>query len=511
MRAPVVTILAFAGLAFAGVGALALPAWAAPDNSRSIVIAYSSEPATLDPCDFESNQPLILKNNVVQSLTDLDPSTGAVTPVLATAWTRKGPTTWEFKLRHGVTYSDGTPFNATAAVFGINRDLNTSDITCTDQSKVGEKLTPTAIDDDTIQIVTDKPAPILPRELAFVDLPSPKATPPHAKTANPIGTGPYVFDKWEPGQYLAVHRRADYWGPMPDVESAKVVYRREPSVLANMVKTGEADLGLPVLEQYATTNDRTRRYPQNSTFYLRLSVQSPPFNDLRVRQAVDYAIDRKTIVEALMGRTALPSEQVVAETVNAYMPQYKGPGFDPARAKQLLAEAKQAGVPVDAHINFVGMTNQFSGSDEVLQAVTQDLQNVGFNVTLQVVDIGAWSKVLFKPFPPNQPPTILSVKNRNVTGDASSTFTSYIDAAGCCSTANNPTMNALIDAARQIDDPAARGAAWQKAALEEYTTDLSLIPVAELYQLLMLSPRIDYQPTGQTEVMQLPLRDIHFR
>jgi peptide/nickel transport system substrate-binding protein len=490
---------------------MARSAWAATGgDDHSIVIAYSAEPTSLDPCSFEANQALILKNNVVQSLTDLDPATGAVTPVLATSWTQKGPSTWTFTLRPGVKYSDGTPFDANAAVFGINRDLNTKEITCTDQSKVGEKLTPTALDANTLQIVTNKPSPILPRELAFVDLPSPNM-PAHAQTATPIGTGPYVFEKYVPGQYLTVRRWDGYWGPKPEVESAKVVYRREPSVLANMVVTGEADLGLPILEQYATSNDRTRRYPQNSTFYLRLSAQTPPFTDLRVRQAVGLAIDRKTIVEALMKRTATPSEQVVAHTVNAYMPNYSGPGYDPARAKQLLAEAKAAGVPVDAHINFVGMINQFSGSDEVLQYITQSLQSVGFNVTLQIVDLGAWGKVLFKPFPPDRPPTILAVKNRNVTGDASSTFTSYIDSAGCCSNTDNPMMNALLDNARQTADPALRTAAFQKAALAEYNSDVSLVPIAELYQLLMLSPRIDYQPTGQTEVMQLPLRDIRFR
>jgi peptide/nickel transport system substrate-binding protein len=486
------------------------PLAASAADSKTIVIAYGQEPTTLDPCDFESNPGLVSKGNVVQTLTDLDPRTADVVPLLATSWEKVDGRTWIFNLRDGVTYSDGHVFDGEAAAFGINRGMNTPEIACSDQAKVAEKLKVTVLAPNRIKIETDRDSPSLPRELAFLHLPSP-ATPAKQKTAIPIGTGAYTFVAWVHGQSIELKRRSTYWGKMPEVEGVKVLFRTEPLVRAQMVLTGEADLTYPVPEQLATNDDRTHEFSLSSVFYLRLPTNKPQFTDKRVREAVGLAIDKASLVKALLGRTAVPTESIVASTVNAYMPDRKPTPYDPAKAKQLLAAAKADGVPVGASIDFIAMVNQFTSSDEVVQSIEQNLQDVGLNVKLQIVDAAAWAKILFHPFPPNQKPkpTILSVKNRNSTGDGSLTFTSYLDSKGCCSATTDAKLDALINTARQTSDPAARTAAFRAASEYEADNDISLIPIAELQGLALVSRRITFQPNGQNEGMQLKLDDIH--
>ncbi len=493
------------GFAFA----LAAPALAV--DGKNLVIAFHTEPTTIDPCDLEADGGFVVNENVVQTLTDLDPKTSDVVPLLATSWTQENENTWVFKLRDGVTFSDGTPFNAEAAAWGINRGMNTPEITCSDQAKVAEKLKVSVVDPMTIRVVTEKASPTLPREFAFMHMPSPKSTPAKEKTAAPVGTGAYQFVEWKPGEQIVLKRRDSYWGTPPAVEGVTVLFRPEPSVRAQMVQTGEADIAYTVPPQFATTDDRTKEFALNAIFFLRLSTTIPPLNDIRVREAVRAALDKQNGVKALMDRIAVPTDNDVAESVNAYLPGYKEDGYNPDKAKQLLAAAKADGVPVDAKIDFIAMTSQFSGSAEIMSYLAQNLQDVGLNINLQTVDPKAWADILFTRSTPTDRPIILAARNRQPTGDASPTFTSYMDMGGCCAASRDATLAGLIDTARREADQAARRTAWQKAAEYEYTKDVSVLPVADLKGLMLLSNRIEYQPNGQTDGMQLRLGDISFK
>src|SRR3989337_1793604 len=94
------------------------------DRGTALTIAAQAEPDNVEPCNSQDARAVVLRHNVVQPLTDLDPNTGDVIPELALSTERQDPTTWIFKLRPGVTFHDGAPFNAAAAVFGLNRTLN---------------------------------------------------------------------------------------------------------------------------------------------------------------------------------------------------------------------------------------------------------------------------------------------------------------------------------------------------------------------------------------------------
>src|SRR5208283_5262918 len=146
-----------------------------------------------------------------------------------------------------------------------------------------------------------------------------------------------------------------YWGALPEVEGAKVIFRAEPFVMAQTVLRGEADLAFPIAPQFGTHDARTKEFSLSSTFFLRIPTDKPPFTDKRVREALRLAIDKATLVKSLLGQTATPTESVVASTVNAYLPERAATPYDPAKARELLAAAKADGVPVGASIDYIGM------------------------------------------------------------------------------------------------------------------------------------------------------------
>ena len=485
-------------------------------DGTALTIAAQAEPSNVEPCNSQDARAVVLRHNVVQPLTDLDPKTGDVVPELALSWERQDPTTWIFKLRPKVTFHDGAPLNAAAAVFGLNRTLNEAALKdCTTRGKVNTKVTPSVVDDLTLKVVTEKPDPILPRELSFVDLVSPN-TPTTGFTDHPIGTGPYTWGSWNRGQFLEINRWDGFWGEKPAPTKVRVVARTEASVRANMVKTGEADIAFPVAEVDATQDDRTRPFTENRVFFLRLPIQTAPFTDLRVRQAVGYAINKAQLASAILKRTGRPADQIVTESVNGFVPGYQGLPFDPAKAKDLVAAAKADGVPVDAPVDLVTEGGKFAGSDEIVQAAQQMLQAAGLNVHMRTVELGAWNTLLRKPpgsapktfgqFPPNQTPTILTVSHDNVAGDAAFTFPNYLTSKGCCTTANNPQVDQLVSQALAADG-AERARLFQQAAQTEYTQEAALVPLVEQLSLMLVSDRIDYRPNGLTGA-QLLLKDV---
>lgn len=479
-------------------------------DDHSVKIVTAVEPSGVEPCNAENGAAVILRYNVIQSLTDLDVDTREAVPLLATSWERTGDTTWVFNLRDGVKFHDGADLDAEAAAFGINRSLNNDAIACSNTAKVGDGvvLTPEATGPLELTITTSIPDPILPLELSYIDLVSPN-TPADEETDEPIGTGPYTWTAWNRGKNIVVDRWDGYWGDKPDVEHAEVLFRQEDSVRANVIKTGEADIGLSISDQDAPESDNTKTYPLDATFSYRLPSQSEPFSDMRVRQAFAMSIDKETIVPSILGRTGVPASQLVTESNNGYSTNYEDPGYQPDAAKKLLEEAANEGIDVSTEVDLVAFNGQFPGSDELQQAVQQNLQSVGFNVKLQIVDSPEWNKLLFKPFPVEQKPTVLAVKHDNSSGDASSSFTSYIATSGCCGAATNKHLDELLGTALSAEGDA-RTSAFQEVADYEYNEDLTIVGVASLQGLMLLSDRVEYEPNALTNRNKFELEAISF-
>ena len=479
-------------------------------EARDLTIVLASEPVSLDPCDTQdAANAQVLRANVLESLTRIDAETGEVTPLLAESWEASDDNReWTFTLKEGVMFHDGEAFNAEAAAASVNRVLNT-DIGCgngtTDQFPYEVSID--VVDEYTLRLTSSEPDGILPLRMTYIDLASP-ATETDAKTETPVGTGPFELGEVVQGQSITLTPFDEYWGDAPEATGVTYLYRTEPTVRASMIATGEADIAVPISAADATADDRTREYSDNRVLFLRTQTNKAPFNDPRVREAVQYAIDRETITSALMERSGEPYDQLVAPTVNAYIDGFTGPSYDPERAAELLEEAAADGVAVDTTVELVTRPDLFPGSDEVMQAVAQNLQDAGFSIEFRSLDTDAWLQLLRGPFPEDQVPNILAISHDNISGDASFTYPKYVASSGTNSTLQNADIDELI-AEAETKSGDERAELYQQASRLLYEEDFTLVPVALQTKLLLLGAGVEYEPNGLTGV-ELRIGDISF-
>ncbi|WP_416970818.1 ABC transporter substrate-binding protein [Streptomyces sp. 4F14] len=466
--------------------------------ANALTIAIPTDPTSLDPCDSQAADGVgTLRRNVTESLTDVDPAGGGVVPLLALSWRQDTPTTWTFKLRPNVRFQDGTPFDAAAAAFNVKRTMQ-PDLGCLNLGNIPDPFTATAVDATTLKVVTKGVDPILPLRIGWIDMVSTR-TPMNAKTSHPVGTGPYTFVRRTPGTDLEFKRFDGYWGTKPQAATVRYVFRSEASVRAATAKAGEADIAVPVALQDAVEGDRTRSYTQSRVFFLRLDTDKAPLNDLRVRQAIGYAIDKDKIVTALMGKTGKPTGQMVTSSVNGYIPDYKGPAHDPDKAADLIRQARAAGVDTGKRIELISRTTLFPGSGDVLQAVIQNLQDAGLDIRLVELDDNAYKDKIHATNSSGQPVSMTAVSHDNAFADASFSFPKYLASTGTVSTIRDPHLDALLRGAA-VAAGGKRADLYQEAARWAYERDAAIVPVAEQFSLLLLNKGVEYQPNGLTGI-----------
>ena len=234
---------------------------------------------------------------------------------------------------------------------------------------------------------------------------------------DPIGTGPYMLAEWNPGQNIMLERRDDYWGEAPAVEKATYVFRTDPAVAAAMVTQGEADLAPSIAAVDATNPDTDFSYLNSETLYLRIDSAIDPISDIRVREALNMAIDRDAFIGTLLPEGVVSAVAMVPPTTLGWNPDVKPYPYDPEQAKALLAEAKADGVPVDTTLYLIGRSNLFPDVIEVIEAMQQMLQDVGFNVEVQMVEVAEQEELYSKPYTEGRPPQMLAVQHDNSRGD----------------------------------------------------------------------------------------------
>ncbi|WP_454858380.1 ABC transporter substrate-binding protein [Rhizobium binxianense] len=193
------------------VGMLASPSYA-QDKSGDITIVLSSAVDVVEPCHMNSTGYIgqVLKTNVVETLTRLDPQTSEIKPNLATEWKQIDPQTWQIKLRQGVKFQDGSDFNADAVIAALNRQFS-PELQCRDTIRLFGKTTikTRALDPYTVEIKTSTPTPLMPTTLSQIGITAPNTSTKEA-TKSPVGTGPYVFTSWDPASKLVLTRFDGY-------------------------------------------------------------------------------------------------------------------------------------------------------------------------------------------------------------------------------------------------------------------------------------------------------------
>jgi peptide/nickel transport system substrate-binding protein len=495
---------------FGAAAVTLLSGTAMAQESRDIVVVLGEAPQVVEPCESALyGVGIIIKQNITETLTELDPSSGKPVPRLATSWEQVSDKTWRFKLREGVVFHDGTPFNADAVAYSLDRLMN-ANLTCMTRNKFFTPGTFTAkvVDDYTVDIDADPAQQILPSLLSTLVIISPK-TPMDEVSSKPVGTGPYVFESWTQGERVTLVRFEDYWGEKPQVEKATYVVRNESTVRAAMVATGEADIAPSIAVQDATDAELDFSYPNSETTRIRIGQDKAPLNDVRIRKALNLSTDRNAFVGTILSKDVQAASQLVVPSTLGYNPDLKPWAFDLDQAKALVEEARAAGVPVDSEIRLIGRQNLFPNINEVLEALTQMWAEAGLNVKLTMVERGQALELGTKPYAADRPPTMITDQHNNDMGDASFTVVYKYSSYGPQADASDPKLDELISkaAAATGDDRAKLFQETFRIITDDIVPDVMLFHMAGYARV---STKLDFRPTIATN-SELQLSRINFK
>ncbi len=365
----------------------------AAEAPESITIAILEGPGRIDP-HYQDGEMRRTMENVYERLIErdlVDPS--IFVPRLAASLPRLvDETTWELKLRRGITFHNGAPFNAAAAKYSIERVL--SDELDSDLREQIEKITGVdVVDDYTIRINTAGPDPVLPARLYMVQMVEPGAAADGLED-EAVGTGPYKFVEWVPGDSLTLTRNTDYWGPEPQIDDVKFVFLPDEQSRVAAVQAGDVHLAVGLSADSAGqmpklfVRDEGIEYP-----YLRMKNYEGPLGDYPdLRVAIAHALNVDDYIEFIyQGQAGRANCHIFGSGVFGHNPNITDRAYDPDMARQIIADSGYAGEP----ISFLANGTRWTKFDELSEAITADMQAVGLTVDFQLL---AWEVWLFDEF-----------------------------------------------------------------------------------------------------------------
>lgn len=385
--------------------AVALLAASLPAVAKELRIALSSEPTSLDPHFHAGQTNLALASHLFDRLIHTDEKQSLI-PGLALTWTAVDPLTWEFKLRPGVTWHDGSAFTADDVVFSLTRALSVPNAPSGFGSYLRNKSV-TKIDSHTVRIATTTPYPLLPNDMVTIPIVSHA----HCKDATTadynsgraaIGTGPYRFAGYVPGERFEFVSNPDYWGPKPAWDKIVLrTIRSGPARVAALL-AGETDVieDVPNVDVARLKTDGRVSVAQSPSFRVLFlqadqwrettpfvnakdgSAIKNPFRNVRVRRAISHAINREALVARIMEGNAQVAAQFLPEGFFGVSPAVKPATFDLEKSKRLLAEA---GLPNGFKVTLHGPAGRYPNDSRLLEAVAMMLTRSGIEATIETM------------------------------------------------------------------------------------------------------------------------------
>lgn len=471
-------------------------------QAAELKIGLSAEPSSLDP-HYHNLGP---NNQIAYTIFDtlvLQDSSQKLTPGLATSWKPISDTTWEFKLRQGVKFHDGSPFTAKDVVFSIERPAKVpnspSPMTLFTRSITDMKV----VDDFTIQFSTKVPYPLLPTDLSRVAIMEAKAAKPGVAEGMTteqlnngeglVGTGPYKFVEWIRGNRLVLEANKDYWGGKPTWD--KVIYRPMSNDAARVAALLAGDVDMienPPPADLKKLRDNPKvsisQAVSNRLIYIHLDSHSDeavgipdvkgknPLKDVRVRKALSMAINREAIDTRIMEGLGQPTGDFLPYPMFGTRKDAKPDKYDPDQAKKLLAEA---GYPKGFEITLGTPNDRYINDAEVAQAVASFWTRIGVKTKVEAVT----KTVFFKNRDEYKYSAYLAGWGAG-TGEMSDPLRSLVatpdKSKGFGGTNkgrySNPAMDAVLEEALKTVDDAKRSELLQKAS-KMAIDDQALIPI----------------------------------
>lgn len=377
----------FAALALVGAAILPQPSFAA----GKMVISSPQDPGSWDPIDTFLVNWASVATNLFEGLTYRGPDLKLV-PGLATSWeVLDDGMRIRFKLREGVSFHNGEPFNAEAVKFTFDRLLGDEGAKGPQQSNYNSIESVEVIDETTVDFIMNKPDPVMLTKLAGYGamIVPPKYIQEHGDdhfNSHPVGTGPFKFVSYEPKVNVALEANPDYWDGAPKLSELEYRFISEPSTAIAELQAGRVDLVIPptipigmIPTIEADSNLEVVTAPGPTVYALRFNTRDGITNDPRVRKAMIMAVDRDAIINSVLGGQAQPIASFQGPLSFGYDPEMKPLPYDPRQAQALLQEA---GVASDASVQIDVRGNEATFI-EVAQVVAAYLQTVGLNATIK--------------------------------------------------------------------------------------------------------------------------------
>lgn len=505
-----------------GIAALALMSAAPAAMAADLIIGLRAGPDFIDPHWSTLGSQAEALRHVFDTLVDVDEKL-QLKPGLAISWEPIDDTTWEFKMREGVKFHDGSDFTAEDVKFSIERiPVVTGPMPMTLYTKYVDSVE--VVDDMTLRIKTKGRAPSLPNDFTrlFV-VPSETGMEARNEEFNSgekaIGTGPFKFVSWQPKGDMVVERFDGYWGEKPAWD--KVTRREIPDDAARVaaLKSGQVDLinYVPATDYLSMKNDSSlETFVSDSVYILNIApsvkdeepqpikvngeeVDGNPLQDLRVRKALDLAINRDVLVSIVLEGLGTPANQLMPEGFFGYSPDLPKREYDIAKAKELLAEA---GYPDGFEIDFTCTNNRVPGDAVVCEALAQMWSRLGLKVNAQ-----ALNGTVFFPAAARQEYTMTMSAWGTLTGEAAYTYGALVhtkdDEKGFGNFNrtgySNPEFDKVFGEGTQTLESDARKKLYEEASVIAME-DRALIPTVILQSVwaakagtLDFTPRIDQE------------------
>ncbi|MGI8547053.1 MAG: ABC transporter substrate-binding protein [Gemmatimonadaceae bacterium] len=448
------------------------------NKPSELVMAWGVNQLTAHGLDPQTHVNTVAESqlrHLYEPLVKIERDAKTISPVLATEWKRLDDNTMQFKLRQGVKFHNGEEFDAESVKYSILRPLdpkNNADARTT--YSVIDRVD--AVDKYTVNIHTAKPDPVLLLRMTGFSMVqvAPKWTEANAvngamKDAN--GTGPYKLKSWAPQQDLVVEANEQYWGGAPPIKAVRMKTITELSTRVAALRSGEVHIAKDVPPEEADSLNKGGRQTarvevsNRVPFYL-MEVRKPPLDNVKLRQAVNYAVDWADVIQsALLGNGTRVSTVLPPWTIG-YDPGLKPYPYDPEKAKSLM---KEAGVGNGFDLNVYRFQGLYMKDKEIGEVIVQQLNKAGIRAKDQLLD----SSVLLQEDLARDLDGLMFTAWGNWIFDADNTFypifsteardTSNGGKGSSRRAYGNPEFNQLITDARYTLDPQKRNELYARA------------------------------------------------
>jgi peptide/nickel transport system substrate-binding protein len=382
---------------------------ASPALAQSLTVALQAEPSSIDPQFATTGQNQQIARNMFETLVDFDAG-GGFAPALAQEWSvADDQVTWTFNLREDVTFHDGSDFTADDVVFSIERVRSIENSPAPFAQRLAAVDSVTAVDDYTIEVVTSAPAPTLLNDLGTIyivsnEIGDDRSSDDFGFADAAVGTGPYQFQSYAPGDRIVITRNDAYWGEPVDFEQIDIRFISSDASRVASLQAGEVDMidavppndldrlrEMPNLDVVAAASARMvyMGFDQGGDETPAVSgTDGNPFLDPLVREALALAIDRDAIVERIQFNSGAPAGQFAPEGIFGHDPDLAPTPYDPERARELLAEA---GYPEGFQLTVHGPNDRYINDGIVVQTVGQMWAQIGLDVSVETLPFNVYS------------------------------------------------------------------------------------------------------------------------